>query len=126
MRKVLLTGATGFIGDHVMNELLKQPVSIIASSSDEGKVRQKSWYGKVQYIPFDLRTIDESADYYSFFNRPDIMIHLAWEGLPNYKSSFHVEENLPRHTVFLKKMLHGGLKDITVTGTCFEYGMQEG
>lgn len=126
MKKVLLTGATGFIGEHVMNELLKRPVSIIASSSDEGKAKKKNWYSKVQYIPFDFRTIDESADYYSYFKSPDILIHLAWEGLPNYKSSFHVEENLSRHIVFLKKMLHSGLKDITVTGTCFEYGMQEG
>jgi len=126
MKKVLLTGATGFIGDHVMNELIKLPVSVIATSSDEEKARRKEWFGKVRYIPFDFKTIDDSPDYFSYFNRPDILIHLAWEGLPNYKSSFHVEVNLPRHILFLNKLVCGGLKDITVTGTCFEYGMQEG
>lgn len=126
MKKVLLTGATGFIGNHVMNELLKMPVSVIATSTDEEKAKQKEWFGKVRYIPFDFRTINESADYFSHFGRPDILIHLAWEGLPNYRSLFHVDVNLPTHIKFLGNLARNGLKDITVTGTCFEYGMQEG
>lgn len=126
MKKVLLTGATGFIGNHVMNELLKRPVSVIATSSNEEKAKQKDWFGKVRYIPFDFRAINESADYFSYFDRPDILIHLAWEGLPNYKSLFHVDVNLPIHIKFLGNLARNGLKDITVTGTCFEYGMQEG
>lgn len=126
MKKLLLTGATGFIGDHVMNELLKQPVSIIASSADAAKAAGKSWFNKVRYIPFDLSTVNDTTDYYTFFDQPDAVIHLAWEGLPNYRSSFHTDINLPRHTAFLRSLVQGGLKDLTVTGTCFEYGMQEG
>lgn len=126
MKKLLLTGATGFIGDHVMNELLKQPVSIMASSADAAKAAGKSWFDKVRYIPFDLSTVNDATDYYSFFDKPDAVIHLTWEGLPNYKSSFHTEVNLHRHICFLKSMIKEGLKDLTVTGTCFEYGMQEG
>jgi dTDP-6-deoxy-L-talose 4-dehydrogenase (NAD+) len=80
----------------------------------------------VEYIPFDLGNFDPSADYYSFFGQPDILLHLAWEGLPNYKSSLHLDTNYPRHVAFLENMVKHGLKDITVTGTCFEYGMQEG
>src|SRR5205085_3838924 len=57
---------------------------------------------------------------------PDLAIHLAWEGLPNYKSAFHEEVNYPRHLAFLSNLLRNGLKDLSVTGTCFEYGMQEG
>jgi dTDP-6-deoxy-L-talose 4-dehydrogenase (NAD+) len=37
-----------------------------------------------------------------------------------------VEENLPRHYNFIKNLVQHGLKDIAITGTCFEYGMQEG
>lgn len=126
MKKVLLTGATGFIGEHVMNELLKKPVSIIASSADASKAAGKSWFDQVQYIPFNFHNINDTTDYYSCFNKPDFLIHLAWEGLPNYNSAFHTEVNLPRHIRFLQSMIQGGLKDLTVTGTCFEYGMQEG
>ncbi|MEI2750430.1 MAG: NAD-dependent epimerase/dehydratase family protein [Ferruginibacter sp.] len=54
------------------------------------------------------------------------MIHLAWQGLPNYTRDFHITENLPIQLEFLQNLLQHGLKDLTVTGTCLEYGMQEG
>jgi dTDP-6-deoxy-L-talose 4-dehydrogenase (NAD+) len=38
----------------------------------------------------------------------------------------HLDVNLPGQYAFLENLLANGLKDLTVTGTCFEYGMQEG
>ena len=124
--KVLVTGATGFIGNYVVKELLKRKYTVIASSSDKQKAIKSSWFDAVTYIPFNLNSFNDTIDYYQFFNRPGIVIHLAWEGLPNYKSSFHEEINLPRHYSFLTNLIRHGLADLTVTGTCFEYGMQEG
>jgi dTDP-6-deoxy-L-talose 4-dehydrogenase (NAD+) len=126
MKKVLVTGATGFIGNYVIDELLKRNYEVVATSVSAEKARSRKWYDKVKYIPFDLKTVSEQEDYYALFGRPDLLIHLAWEGLPNYKSAFHVEENLPRHYTFIKNLVQHGLKDISITGTCFEYGMQEG
>lgn len=126
MKKILVTGATGFIGNYVIDELLRNNYEVIATSSGEEKAKAAGWFGRVRYIPFDLKHIDNSINYYSFFGGPDIMIHLAWEGLPNYKNAFHIEENLPRHFLFLSNMINNGLKDLAVTGTCFEYGMKEG
>lgn len=126
MKKILVTGATGFIGSYVIKELLKQNISVIATSSNEAKASVQDWFNSVSYIAFDFNKINDADDYYSYFGNPDAMVHLAWEGLPNYKSSFHIKENLPRHIAFLKNLIKNGLKDITVTGTCFEYGMQEG
>lgn len=126
MKKILVTGASGFIGGHVIDELLRQGHEVIATSASPEKASSKEWYKAVTYIPFDLSDFSSNTDYYNFFNKPDILIHLAWEGLPNYKSAFHLEENLPRHYNFLKNLVHNGLKDVTIAGTCFEYGMQEG
>jgi nucleoside-diphosphate-sugar epimerase len=126
MKKILVTGATGFIGGYVIDELLKRGHTVIATSATEGKAKSNDWYNKVDYIPFDLKQLRPEADYYNFFKTPNLLIHLAWEGLPNYKSAFHLEENLPRHISFLSNLVQNGLKDLTVTGTCFEYGMQEG
>ena len=127
MKKVLVTGATGFIGNYVIEQFVQRGITnIIASSSNTEKARGKSWFSSVKYIPLDLKNFDDKINYYDFFDKPDIMIHLAWEGLPNYKASFHVEENLQRHYLFLKNCIVNGLTDITITGTCFEYGMQEG
>jgi dTDP-6-deoxy-L-talose 4-dehydrogenase (NAD+) len=126
MKKILVTGATGFIGNYVVQELLKNNCQVIATSLSEEKARQFSWFKNVEYIPFDFALFDETINYQQFFRSPDGIIHLAWEGLPNYKSAFHLEVNLPRHFAFLKNLVSNGLNDITVTGTCLEYGMKGG
>ena len=126
MKKILVTGATGFIGNYVVKELLKNNYEVIATSSTEEKAKSFSWFSQVKYIPFNLENFNNEINYFEFFDHPDLVIHLAWEGLPNYKSSFHVDTNLPRHTAFLQNLIVNGLHDITVTGTCFEYGIQEG
>ncbi|MBC7889814.1 MAG: NAD(P)-dependent oxidoreductase [Ferruginibacter sp.] len=126
MKKILVTGATGFIGQYVMDQLLQQNYSVIASSSSVENASKASWFPRVKYIPFNLREFDNSINYYNYFDKPEAIIHLAWQGLPNYNAAFHVEENLPLHYSFLKNCMERGLRDITITGTCFEYGMQEG
>lgn len=124
--KVLVTGATGFIGNYVVKELLGNNCQVVASSRDEQKASKFTWFEKVTYIPFDLERLDDGIDYYKYFGQPAITIHLAWEGLPNYRASFHEEINLPRNYSFLTNLIRNGLSDLTVAGTCFEYGMQEG
>jgi dTDP-6-deoxy-L-talose 4-dehydrogenase (NAD+) len=126
MKKILVTGSTGFIGRYVTNLLLDKGYHVIATSSDMKKARQADWFNRVSYVELDLASFDDTLNYYEFFARPDIMIHLAWEGLPNYSNDYHVKENLPRHQAFIRNMVSNGLQDLTVTGTCFEYGMLNG
>ena len=126
MKKILVTGATGFIGNHVIAKLLEENYEVIASSSNIEKAKTAGWFSSVKYLPFDLKDFDPTKDYAAYFDHPDLVIHLAWEGLPNYKALFHLEENLPRHYTFLQNLITHGTTDLTVTGTCFEYGMQEG
>lgn len=126
MKHVLVTGATGFIGNYVIEELLKRGCRVTATSANAEKARSFAWFTSVQYIPFRLNDFNASANYVEFFGNPDTLIHLAWEGLPNYRADFHVQENLPRHQAFLHNLVLHGLTDVTVTGTCFEYGMLEG
>ena len=57
---------------------------------------------------------------------PDVLVHLAWAGLPNYTDLFHFERNLPGDYRFIKQMVAAGTKHALITGTCFEYGMQSG
>ena len=125
MKKILVTGATGFIGNYVVT-LLADQHQVIPTGAHESKARGKSWYQQVQFIPFNLADYDAATDYFNYFQEPDHVIHLAWEGLPNYQATFHVESNLPRHYQFLSNLVKNGAKDLTVTGTCLEYGMQEG
>ena len=122
--RVLVTGATGFIGNYVVRELLKQNHQVITTSKNTDKARMYDWFPQVQYIPYDLNVVHENV--FRFFREPDAVIHLAWEGLPNYKDLFHFERNLFTNYRFLKHLLEDGLKSLTVTGTCLEYGLQNG
>ncbi len=122
--RVLVTGATGFIGNYVVRELLKQGHQVMATSKNFEKARMYEWFSQVQYIPYDLNVVQENL--FQFFREPDVGIHLAWEGLPNYKDLFHFERNLFTNYRFLKTLLEDGLKSLTVTGTCLEYGLQNG
>ncbi len=124
--KVLVTGASGFIGNYVVKQLLRLGHSVIASSSNPEKAKAKSWFRDVTYIDLNLSDYNDDINYFDFFFRPDIMIHLAWEGLPDFKGAFHVDINLTRHKAFLQNMICNGLRNLSVTGTCLEYGMQEG
>jgi len=126
MATVLVTGATGFIGNYVVGQLLHKNHVVIATSVSTEKAKTFNWFNKVTYIPFNLDNFDNAIDYYQFFGRPNLIIHLAWKGLPNYKALFHFEENLPKDYAFVKNFVTNGATDITITGTCFEYGMKDG
>jgi nucleoside-diphosphate-sugar epimerase len=124
--KILVTGATGFIGNHLIRELLKNSSNqVVATSRSANKAKRFDWFPKVKHIEYDFNNnIDK--DLHSFFDKPDQLIHLAWDGLSNYKDLVHIEKILFDHYRFVKSMVVGGLKDVVITGTCFEYGMITG
>ena len=122
--KILVTGATGFIGNNVIFELLKNKYDIIATGIEPKKKINKEWLGNVTYIQADLN--NRKSNWFTFFGKPDMIIHLSWEGLPNYNQLFHYEKNLPKNYKFLKNLIEKGCKRVVVIGTCFEYGMQSG
>ncbi len=120
--KVAVTGATGFIGRHVLAELETRSVETIALvRPSTGKSLGHSGGGVVQ---LDLHNTPPNA--FELMGRPDVLIHLAWSGLPNYKSLHHFEQELPAQYRFLKGLVESGLQTLVVAGTCFEYGMQSG
>ncbi len=127
--KVLVVGSTGFIGSHIMEYLCrntKNDINIIATTRNIEKAKKFTWFNdkKVNIIEFDI--LQTNSDAYDRLKRPDIMIHLAWDGLPDYKNISHIERNLFENYFFIRDMIHGGLKDLTFTGTCFEYGIKNG
>ena len=124
--KILVTGSTGFIGNYLINLLLKNKSNqIIASSSNINEAKKFSWFNEVKYIEHDISS-DDNIDLYNYFEKPDKLIHLAWDQVSNVEDESHVKQQLSDQFRFIKNFIEGGLKELIVTGSCFEYGMQEG
>lgn len=119
--KIAVTGATGFIGRHVVAELSRRSVEIIAVVRDLAKVPTE-W--KCAISTMDISKAGEGA--LASIGSPDAVIHLAWGGLPNYNSMHHIETELPCQYSFLSQLVKEGLRTLVVAGTCLEYGMQYG
>lgn len=119
--KVLVTGACGFIGRHVVNELVRWGVDVVATDIKNIEESGLMCYNNIRYIQHDFSTA--SSECFDTFGRPDKVIHLAWRDLPNYDKEFHITYNAMKSYDFLKAMIASGLKDVTCIGTCAEYGM---
>ena len=120
--RIAVTGASGFIGRHVLTVLLQHKTEIVAVTRDATRLTDYSDTVRIVEMDIDCPT----PDCFEKMGRPDVLIHLAWDGLPNYKSLHHFETALPCQYHFLKTMVEAGLPSLLVTGTCFEYGMQSG
>jgi dTDP-6-deoxy-L-talose 4-dehydrogenase (NAD+) len=120
--KIAVTGATGFIGRHVLAELERRSVESVALVRPA--TAESLGHSKSQVVQLDLHNAPLNA--FELMGRPDVLIHLAWSGLPNYKSLHHYEQELPAQYRFLKGLVESGLQTLVVAGTCFEYGMQSG
>jgi nucleoside-diphosphate-sugar epimerase len=123
--KVTVTGGTGFIGTYLVEHLLNSGAEVIVTGVDKKIASKIDWFEKVTFFELDFNAMN-NEEVLKIIASSDKLIHLAWSGLPNFKELFHFEENLMTQYFFLKKLVTLGLKDITVTGTCLEYGMKEG
>lgn len=122
--RIAITGATGFIGRHVVAAALQSGHEVIASGISCDEIHDFPWAQQVRFEPLNL---DESfTEPYRRLGCPDVVIHLAWPRLPNYQQMFHLEENLLPQYSFLSSLLRSGLRQLVVAGTCFEYGCQNG
>jgi len=120
--RVAITGASGFVGRHVLRELQSRDLDIVITSRSPKHEHEQG--PKTEVVQMNIA--HGSPDPYESLRRPDVLIHLAWDGLPNYQSPAHIETELPTQLRFLRTCLASGLKRLVVTGTCFEYGKTQG
>ena len=118
--RVLITGATGFIGLPLTLRLVEQGHKILALSRKPFKLNKSvSWLNSDLSLPL---TYQEEIN--SF--KPEVLIHLAWQDIPNF-SFEKSKNNLNNSLNFLSFIIGlGSCKKIIVSGSCFELNKLHG
>lgn len=109
---VLVSGGTGFIGKELLKKLENH--KILALSRKEIKN-----FHNVEYFKCDLNNPKSYQKKIIKF-KPQILVHLAWQDLPNYnsQSSFQNLLNTKNFLEFINQIK--SCKKIIMAGSCFE------
>lgn len=123
---VLLTGATGFIGQQILKILTEANYTVRAVVRSLGKVKSFS-VEHVEFIEVNDFFSCNNDDYLRLLKGIDIVIHCAWYVEPG--KYLHSTENL--HCLqgtlkFAQCALQSKIKRFIGLGTCFEYDTDKG
>lgn len=115
--KILVTGANGFLGRGIVDEIIKTGHTVVAAGFETDKVSQDAI--RINGNMFEV------ADPYEYYGQPDVLLHLAYKDGFVLNSEAHMQ-NLVKHTTFIDKMVSAGIKQVAVMGTMHEIGFFEG
>ncbi|MCI6432052.1 MAG: NAD(P)-dependent oxidoreductase [Lachnospiraceae bacterium] len=116
--KLLVTGANGYIGSHVVKQLLDDGHTVYAADIKFDFVDERA-------IRLPVNIFEATENIFKETGEPDVCIHMAWRNGFVHNSDTHIED-LSKHFRFLKYMMEGGLKHIVVMGSMHEVGYWEG
>ena len=117
--KILVTGADGYIGRHIVNNLLDLGHEVIAVDIHTDDINDKAEKKKLNLFTADLTNV------YTSLGRPDVCLHMAWRDGFVHNSVNHIGD-LSSHYKFLVALMEQGLKHLAVMGTMHEVGYWEG
>jgi len=121
--RILVSGATGFVGRHVINQIQGAGNDIVSIALEN--VSGESNYKSINWIRANLAYLEPVKPIIKSFN-PEVVIHLAWQGIPNYSEGIS-KVNLDNSVQLLGFVLdETDCRKIIVSGSCLEYGKNEG
>src|SRR3989338_2285642 len=124
-KRVLITGATGFIGTHLLRLLQNENYDLallVRHKRNAGHLLNKN----VRFIEADLSQIHVAKKEIKDFD-PEICVHLAWSGIPDYHSTHIAKQNLFQSIDLIDLLTaETSCRKIIACGSCSEYGKTDG
>lgn len=118
-KTIVVTGANGYIGRHVLARLSDLDAEVVAID-----VVEPDHHAADRWIIADL--FDPSFSFESHFaSAPDVVLHLAWRNGFNHNADTHMGD-LSGHYAFLMKAVEFGVPMLSVMGSMHEVGYWEG
>ena len=122
MKRILITGANGYLGRGIVSEISKVGGYHITATDFSFTLSDGDTCGNIEKKECNLFEVE---DPYHYFGEPDVVVHLAWrKGFVHYADE-HMAD-LPLHCRFIKKMAESDTERIAVMGTMHEVGFFEG
>lgn len=116
--RVLITGATGFIGNAVCRALGGTEHDIWATSS-EGKTREGRG---VLSLPIHRYAMGAPLPVDLIGWKPEVVLHLAWEGIPDLGPDMCAKNVNGQRRFFEQICDLRSVKKVVAAGSCREYG----
>lgn len=116
METVLVTGASGFIGKYVVDELLQdkyQVIVLVRNPDNYQKIGKEIVVGGNLGKPDEMCLAIKDYEIHS-------CVHLAWEGIPDYSYEYS-KKNLQYGMNILELCKECHISNLVITGSCWEY-----
>lgn len=118
--KILVTGANGYIGSHIVAALLNKGVDVIACD-----IATQNIDSRAKTVLCNIFDCNDTENAYTLFGEPDVCLHLAWRDGFVHNSPKHIRD-LSAHFAFLTNLIDNGLRHLAIMGTMHEIGYYEG
>ena len=114
--RLLLTGATGFIGHHLVERLLRDHHDVLVATTAPERI-PADWRVKPVVFQDSYGGLDE-AEIRRF--RPDVLVHLGWAGIPDLGLTCSLT-NVAMSARVVATALSCGVSRVVGVGSCREY-----
>ena len=123
--KVLVTGGSGFIGRNVVDALVSSGHEVLVTARPKTTISEKWFNSSVIVARFPLDSKKAIVECLRGF-RPEIVIHLAWEGIPDFSVEQCLRNIEISSNLFDAIAIAPSIRRLVIAGSCKEYGDKNG